>query len=191
MKIGLTGGIGCGKSTVVGLFAEAGWSTLQADAIVRDLLDQDGAVRSAIRERWQETVFRPDGALDRKAIADRVFANTEELNWLESLLHPKVRMVWETALDESPESCWLVEIPLLFEKKLETKFDSIICVESNPKTVEKRILLKGYSITETRQRRQRQMSLEEKVRRSDYVISNSGSLNFLKLQTQRLIQQIK
>ncbi len=191
MKIGLTGGIGCGKSTVVGFFAEAGWSTLQTDMIVRDLLDRDVAVQSAIRERWQETVFRPDGTVDRKAIASRVFANAGELNWLESLLHPKVRTVWETAFNESPESCWLVEIPLLFEKKLETKFDSIICVESNPQTVEKRISIKGYSTTETRQRRQRQLSLEEKIRRSDYVISNSGSLNFLKLQTQRLIQQIK
>ena len=191
LKVGLTGGIGCGKSTVAGLFAEAGWSTLQTDAIVRDLLDQDRAVKSALYERWKKAVFQPDGAVDRKAIARRIFEDTAELSWLEGLLHPKVRKVWETSLQEAPDLHWLVEIPLLFEKKLETKFDFTICVESSPQVVENRILLKGYSKTETRQRRQRQMSLEEKIRRSDYVISNSGSLEFLKLQTHRLNKQIQ
>ena len=191
MRIGLTGGIGCGKSTVVGLFAEDGWSTLQADAIVRDLLEHDAAVLSALRERWGDAVFQSDGVVDRKAVAERVFKNTAELNWLESLLHPKVRNVWETALAKVPNGYWLVEIPLLFEKKLETKFDLTICVESAPEIAEKRLLLKGYSLTEIRQRRQRQMLLEEKIRRSDYVISNSGSLEFLKLQTKQLSKQIK
>lgn len=191
MKIGLTGGIGCGKSTVVGLFAETGWSTLQADAIVRNLLDYDAAVQSALRDRWKEMVFRSDGTVDRKAIAGQVFGNTTELDWLESLLHPKVRTTWETALAEAPDADWLVEIPLLFEKKLETKFDSTLCIESTPQIAEKRTLLKGYSKTEIRQRRQQQMPLEEKVLRSDYVISNSGSLEFLKLQTQRFNQYIK
>lgn len=191
MKIGLTGGIGCGKSTVVGLFARYGWSTLQADAIVRDLLENDAAVQSALLERWGEAVFQTDGAVDRKAVAERVFKNTTELNWLESLLHPKVRNVWETALAKVPNGYWLVEIPLLFEKKLETKFDLTICVESAPEIAEERLLLKGYSLTEIRQRRQRQMLLEEKIRRSDYVISNSGSLEFLKLQTKQLSNQIK
>ena len=191
MKIGLTGGIGCGKSTVVGLFAEAGWSTLQTDAIVRDLLDNDTTVQSALRERWKETVFHPDGTVDRQAIARQVFANDSELEWLESLLHPRVRIIWETALAEAPDACWLVEIPLLFEKKLETKFDSTLCVESDPQIAEKRRLLKGHPKTETRQRRQRQMSLEEKIRRSDYVISNSGSLAFLKLQIQRFNHYIQ
>lgn len=176
---------------MVGLFAGLGWSTLQTDTIVRDLLDRDAAVQAALRERWKEAVFRTDGSVDRRAIANRVFASSTELNWLESLLHPKVRAFWEAALAGAPHAYWLVEIPLLFEKKLETKFDSTICVESTHQVVENRILLKGYSKTETRQRRQRQMSLEEKVRRSDYVISNSGSLGFLKLQTQLLNQQIK
>mgnify|MGYP000114938032 CR=1 FL=1 len=176
MKIGLTGGIGCGKSTVVGLFAEDGWSTLQADAIVRDLLEQNAAVQSALRERWGDAVFQPDGAVDRKAIAERVFKNTTELDWLESQLHPKVRNVWETALAGSPNEYWLVEIPLLFEKKLEIRFDSTICIESAPTVVKKRMMSRGYSPNEIRQRRQWQMSLEEKICRSDYVISNSGSL---------------
>lgn len=173
------------------MFAEDGWSTLQADAIVRDLLEQDAAVQSALRERWGAAVFQLDGTVDRKAVAERVFKNTTELDWLESQLHPKVRNVWETALAGTPDEYWLVEIPLLFEKKLETKFDLTICVESSPKIAEKRLLLKGYSLTEIGRRRRRQMLLEEKIRRSDHVISNSGSLDFLRLQTQQLSNQIK
>lgn len=164
---------------------------MQTDAIVRDLLDHDTRIQSALRERWKETVFCPDGTVNRKAIAKQVFENESELTWLESLLHPRVRTVWESALAEAPNECWLVEIPLLFEKKLETKFDSTLCVESAPKVAEVRRLLKGHPETGTRQRRQRQMSLEEKIRRADYVISNSGSLEFLRLQTQRFNQQIK
>jgi len=190
LKIGLTGGIGCGKSTAVGLFGEAGWSTLQTDAIARDLLEHDAQVRSALHERWEKDVFRPDGTVNRKAIAGKVFVNRTELDWLESLLHPKVRVVWETTLAKAPRLNWLVEIPLLYEKKLETKFDLTICIESPPQIAEKRMLLREYSKEEIRRRRQQQLSLEEKVRRSDYVISNSGSLEFLQLQIQRLNKQL-
>jgi dephospho-CoA kinase len=148
-------------------------------------------VRSALRERWAETVFRADGSVDRKAIAKRVFEDKTELDWLESLLHPSVRNTWETALAEAPDRYWLVEIPLLFEKKLETKFDSTICIEASPVAVKKRMISRGYSPSEIRQRCQFQMPLKEKICRSDYVISNSGSLEFLKLQIKQLIQQIQ
>ena len=191
MKIGLTGGIGCGKSTVTDLFAKAGWQTVQTDAIVRDLLDNDTAVQTALLGRWGGTVVRADGAVDRKAIARLVFDDKHELEWLESLLHPKVRNVWETEISKAPDQHWVVEIPLLFEKKLETRFHSTICIESTPYVVEQRMVLRGYSLNEIRQRRQWQMSLKEKICRSDYVISNSGNLAFLKLQIQRFIKQIQ
>ena len=191
MKIGLTGGIGCGKSTVAGLLAEAGWSVLQADLIVKDLFADDAEVRAALRTRWGTAVFRSDGAVDRRAVARQVFETAEELVWLEELLHPKVRRVWETALAGAPDSYWLVEIPLLFEKKLETKFDSVVCVESTPIIVDNRMVSRGYFLGEVRKRQQRQMPLKQKILRANYVISNSGSLEFLKLQIQQLIKRIK
>ena len=164
---------------------------MQTDAIVRDLLDQDAEVQSALREHWHGTVFRSDGTVDRNEIAKKVFGNKAELNWLESLLHPRVRNAWETALVKSPDLRWLVEIPLLFEKKLETKFDSTICIACTPVVVNKRMVSRGYSLSEIDKRRQWQMSLEEKVCRSDYVITNSGSIEFLKLQIKRLIKEIE
>jgi dephospho-CoA kinase len=189
LKIGLTGGIGCGKSTVVQLFAAAGWRTIETDAVVRDCLAGDAAVHAALRERWGLEVFDAEGAVDRKAIAARVFSEPSELAWLEMLLHPLVRHAWESAIRQAPQLNWLIEIPLLFEKRLENEFDLIVCVTSPPDVVESRMIHRGYSGDEIKQRRLRQMPLEEKARRADCVISNAGSLEFLKQQTKRLIAQ--
>lgn len=190
MKLGLTGGIGCGKSTVVGLFEEAGWRTVESDALVRELLAEDGGVQARLRERWGGAVFAADGSVDRKAVAHQVFGDEAELKWLESVLHPLVRERWEAAVAEDPEGLWLVEIPLLFEKRLETRFDLTVCVESPPDVVETRMKARGYTGVEIEQRRERQMPLEEKIKRADHLISNAGSLEFLKRQTTRLIGQV-
>lgn len=191
MKIGLTGGIGCGKSTAVQFFAKAGWRTIETDAVVRDCLASDATVHAALSEHWGKAVFHADGTVDRKALAARVFSDTQELAWLEGLLHPLVRQAWEAAIEQAPEADWLVEIPLLFEKRLETGFDLIVCVTSPPDVVERRMVHRGYSGDEIVQRRHRQMPLEEKARRADCVISNAGSLEFLKQQTKRLIAQTR
>ena len=174
---------------MVQLFAEAGWRTVETDAVVRECLACDGEVHAALRERWGELVFDAGGAVDRKAIAGRVFTDSDELAWLEALLHPIVRRAWEAAIAEAPDANWLVEIPLLFEKRLEPEFDLIVCVTSPPEIVERRMVHRGYSGDEIKQRRHRQMPLEEKARRANCVISNAGSLEFLKQQTKRLIAQ--
>jgi dephospho-CoA kinase len=189
MKVGLTGGIGCGKSTVVGLFREAGWRTIETDAVVRDLLATDLEVQAQLRARWGAAVFS-EGVVDRRAVAARVFQDVSELRWLEALLHPYVRKGWEAAIEQAPEALWLVEIPLLFEKRLEKHFDLTVCVSSPPDVVEGRMVARAYSGAEVEQRRERQMPLEEKIERADYLISNAGSLEFLKQQTTRLIEQI-
>jgi len=190
MKVGLTGGIGCGKSTVVELFRDAGWSTIESDAIVQDLLATNPVVRAELKRRWGNDIFDSNESVDRKRIAARVFSDDSELKWLESILHPLVRECWEGAITAAPTKNWLVEIPLLFEKRLETLFDLTVCVSSAPDVVESRMQARGYNRAEIEQRRERQMPLEEKVERADHLISNSGSLDFLKLQTTRLIEQI-
>lgn len=190
MHVGLTGGIGCGKSTVVGFFRDAGWRTLESDKIVAELLSGDEEVRSALRQRWGAAVFTSEGGVDRRAIAGKVFQDEAELGWLEQLLHPQVRAAWQGALAAVPEANWLVEIPLIFEKRLETAFDLTVCVASPPHIVELRMVARGYSGEEVERRRQRQMPLGEKMRRADFVITNAGSLEFLQDQTMRLIAQI-
>ena len=189
MKVGLSGGIGCGKSTVLGFFREAGWRTVDSDAVVRELLARDAEVQAQLRSRWGEAVFA-DGAVDRGAVAKRVFGHEGDLKWLEELLHPLVRESWLASIDQAPDVNWLVEIPLLFEKRLETRFDLTVCVSSPPDVVADRMVLRAYTGAQIEQRRKQQMPLEEKIERADYLISNAGSLEFLKQQTTRLIEQI-
>ena len=189
MKVGLSGGIGCGKSTVLGFFREAGWRTVDSDAVVRELLATDAEVQAQLRSRWGEAVFA-DGAVDRGAVAKRVFGHEGDLEWLEELLHPLVRKSWLASIDQTPGANWLVEIPLLFEKRLETHFDLTVCISSTPDVVADRMVARAYTEAQIEQRRKQQMPLEEKIERADYLISNAGSLEFLKQQTTRLIEQI-
>ena len=189
MKVGLSGGIGCGKSTVLGFFREAGWRTVDSDAVVRELLATDAEVQAQLRSRWGEAVFA-DGAVDRGAVAKRVFGHEGDLKWLEELLHPLVRKSWLASIEQAPDANWLVEIPLLFEKRLETRFDLTVCVSCSPEVVAGRMVARAYTEAQIEQRRKQQMPLEEKIERADYLISNTGSLEFLKQQTTRLIEQI-
>ena len=189
MKVGLSGGIGCGKSTELGFFREAGWRTVDSDAVVRELLATDAEVQARLRSRWGGAVFA-DGAVDRGALAKRVFGHESDLKWLEELLHPLVRESWLASIDQAPDSNWLVEIPLLFEKRLEIHFDLTVCVSSPPDVVADRMVVRAYSEAQIEQRRKQQMPLEEKIERADFLISNAGSLEFLKQQTTRLIEQI-
>ena len=190
MKVGLTGGIGCGKSTVVGIFETAGWSTVKTDGLVRELLDRDRAVQSALKSRWGNRVVT-EGAIDRKAVAAIVFADEAELDWRETRLHPLVRREWKRRLAAAPEADWVVELPLLFEKRLETEFDFTVCLSSPLDVVESRMVERGLSKDEFTRRRLRQMPLSEKVERAHYVISNAGTLEFLEAQTRGLIGSLQ
>lgn len=154
---------------------------------MRTLLETDREVIGALRDHWGADAFTATGEVDRKAVARRVFADEQELRWLEALLHPRVRRNWEGQVAAEPNARWLIEIPLLFEKRLETQFDFTVCVTSPSAVVEDRMVRRGFSGAEIEQRRQRQMPLEEKARRADFVLTNAGSLEFLNLQTQRLI----
>lgn len=189
MKIGLTGGIGCGKSTVAKLFRERGFSTSDADAIVHDLLANDSDTIEKVVALFGEAVRLESGGIDRAAVGQRVFEDAELLGRLESILHPRVRATWEKAA-ESGEN-WLVEIPLLFEKKLQKNVDLTICVFSDPLTQVERLERRGMNQTQALARMNRQMPVSEKAELADFVLLNDGSLEFLTEQVDRLISIIK
>lgn len=191
MKVGLTGGIGCGKSTVVQLFKDASWETIETDRVVADLLENDPDTHSRIVSRWGSQVLHAETDLiDRRSVARIVFSNDTELKWLEDLVHPQVRQIWFSALQRDTEANWLVEIPLLYEKRLESHFDLVVCVCSEAALSVKRLNGRGLSSRDIELRRCRQLPLEKKVHQADYVLYNSGSLEFLKRQTLRLIQHL-
>ncbi|MEC7274448.1 MAG: dephospho-CoA kinase, partial [Verrucomicrobiota bacterium] len=124
-------------------------------------------------------------------VAALVFSYKSELKWLENLIHPVVQERWKSSLEGAPELAWLVEIPLLFEKRLETNFDLTVCIYSSSVISEARLINRGYTKSEISQRREQQMPIDEKVERADHVISNTGNFEFLNLQIKKLIEQTK
>lgn len=191
MKIGLTGGMGCGKTLVLSIFRELGAATMESDAIVRNILASDGDVKDSLSRRFGADVIGQNGEVDRKAVARRVFANEQELRWLEELLHPKVRQEWTQWLAGRPERVKVVEIPLLFEKNLEKQFDMTVCVSADPATQVERLAQRGFTAEQARERMARQLPLEEKERRASFVISNNGHVDFTRAQMAQLASTLK
>ena len=191
MKIGLTGGIACGKSVVLEMFKETGWHTLSADALVHELLDHDPEVIEAVISKFGVEVKASDASLNKKAIAKVVFADSQQREWLEGLLHPLVRKKWTSALDEEADKNWVVEIPLLFEKKLEKDFDLVVCLSSSRENQLERLQSRGMNEADAEARIASQAPLAEKIEKSDFVLTNTGSLNFLRKQFQILIESLE
>ena len=173
------------------MFKEVGWHTLSADALVHELLDHDPEVIEAVISKLGVEVKASDASLNKKAIAKVVFADSQQREWLEGLLHPLVRKRWTSALDEEPDKNWVVEIPLLFEKKLEKDFDLVVCLSSSRENQLERLQSRGMNEADAEARIASQAPLAEKIEKSDFVLTNTGSLNFLRKQFQILIESLE
>ena len=190
IRVGLTGGIGCGKSEAAGMLAETGALCIDCDKIVAELLESDAVVREALLERYGSSVFDQKGTVDKAFLSRIVFSQIPHRLWLESLLHPLVRKEWESRLDRHSGPLCVVEIPLLFEKKLEKRFQLIVCISASLAVQLRRARAKGLSRKQFFARNALQLTLPDKVKRADYVISNNGSKEFLRSQVLLLRQQI-
>ena len=194
MILGLTGPIGCGKSTVLELFGKASWRTADADTICRGLYDDPaGAFAAACRERWGDAFFR-DGRFDRAAIAKIVFADPAELRRLTELIYPHL----ERKLDEFSRNVRrdganaAVEVPLLFENGMEKRFDAVLTVWAPAELRHERLKkYRNFDDAEIRRREALQMDADEKLERADYALINSGSAADLKAQFETFLSQIK
>lgn len=189
MKIGLTGGIGCGKSSALVFFREAGAHTLETDAIVRDLLATDTELIEEVKGAFGAAVLDSEGRVDRAALGRRVFSNPEALVLLESLVHPRVRQHWMRALREKHELL-VVEIPLLFEKDLQDHFSLTICVSSHPEVQSDRLKAKGLTESQIQYRKQHQLGLDEKMARASIVLFNNGKLEHLQEQVDWVMKEL-
>jgi dephospho-CoA kinase len=186
MIAGITGGIGCGKSTVARLLEQRGFRRLDSDELVREKVLRDPDVIAALRKRFGIDVLLEDGAVDRAAIARRVFADEFELRWLEELTHPVVFALWRAAFAAEPQANWVVEVPLLFEKGLENWFDFTVCVACSPTLQLARLEQRGLSRELASQRITKQLPLAQKIELSDIVLWNEGSTEFLQAEVDRL-----
>ena len=189
--VGLTGGLGAGKSEALRTLGELGAATLSTDAVVHELLATD-ELRDIIVARLGEGVAR-DGALDRSLIAERVFGDDEARGWLEGELWPRVgqRMAeWKQevdALDPAPPVA-VVEVPLLFESGMEEAFDATIAVVADEAVRSERAGARGHALVA--ERTGRQLTQEEKAQRADYEIRNEGSLEELRENLSRVLARL-
>jgi len=187
--VGLTGGIGAGKSEALAAFERRGVPVLSTDKVAHDILDDD-QVREALVERWGDEIA-PGGAVDRDKVGEIVFADRDELTWLESVTHPRVGakvFEWRQALGSDVEVA-VVEVPLLFEAAMEDAFDATLAVVADDEIRDARLLERGQAGLAGRE--ERQLDQEEKVRRADHFIRNDGSLEELDREVNELIDQLR
>jgi dephospho-CoA kinase len=187
--IGLTGGIGAGKSETLAAFERLGAATLSTDRVTHELLDDD-QVRAALIERWGPEVAPGDG-VDRNRVGEIVFSDPGELAFLEGVLHPRVGvhvLDWRQNLGADVEVA-VVEVPLLFEAAMEGAFDATVAVVAGDQIREARLRERGQPGLEGREGRQ--LDQAEKEARADHVIRNEGSIEELESKVNELIDQIK
>jgi dephospho-CoA kinase len=190
--IGLTGGLGAGKSEALRALEELGAATLSTDAVVHELLHGD-ELRDLVAERLGPEVTR-GGVLDRSLIAERVFADEEARAWLEGELWPRVGArvaAWRNGLEdcEPPPRAAVVEVPLLFEAGMASVFDHTIAVVADEAVRVGRAGGRGHAAVA--ERTGRQLSQEEKSQRADFTVRNDGTIEELKQTLSTVLDKIE
>jgi len=188
LTIGLTGGIAAGKSAALAAFERLGAAVISSDAVVHELLDAE-PLRGRLVQRWGEAVA-PAGNVDRQKVGEIVFADPEELGWLESQIHPLVGERIGSWLASLPKGTRIgvVEVPLLFESGMDGVFDSTVAVVTSDEMRRARAEARGHSLVDEREARQ--LTQAEKASRAEHVIENDGSLDDLEEKLSTLIGKL-
>jgi dephospho-CoA kinase len=179
--VGLTGGLGAGKSTALAALAELGAEVLSSDAVVHELYEGE-QLRSAVVERFGPEVA-PGGLVDRAAVARHAFSSPEDRAWLEGVVWPLVSArvaAWlerARALEPAPRAA-VVEVPLLFEAGLEGIYDATIAIVSEEEVRRRRAAARGHELVD--ERAARQLSQAEKVNRATFAVRNDGTTEELR-----------
>ena len=186
--IGLTGGIGCGKSTAAQLLAELGWKVIDTDETARAIVNPEQAGWKKLKEVFGDVYFRKDKTLNRALLAETVFKDPQQLAQLNAILHPLIRQHWKKQakdfLDQGNKV--LVVIPLLYETSSETEFEKVVAIGCALSTMRQRVYNRGWTEEQFVLRLAAQWPLEKKVCQADFVIWNDGSLALLQNQIRQL-----
>ena len=189
VTIGLTGGIAAGKSTALAAFERLGAATISSDAVVHELLDSEPLL-GRLTERWGEEIA-PEGRVDRNKIGGIVFADPDELGWLESQIHPLVGERIGAWLGSLPEEAGVavVEVPLLFEGEMAPVFDTTVAVVTADEVRRARAEARGHTLVGEREARQ--LSQDEKAERAEHVIENDGTVEELEQRLSALVAKLR
>jgi dephospho-CoA kinase len=190
--VGLTGGIGAGKSTALAALERLGAAVLSTDAVVHSLYE-DPRVRDAVVQRWGDDIA-PDGRIDRSAVAAAAFADPEERAWLEGTLWPRVGEEvarWRAGLEDldPPPPAAVVEVPLLFEAGMEKAFDATIAVVADEDVRARRAESRGHAALN--ERAARQLAQDEKAQRATFVVANSGTIDDLERSLAAVLDKLR
>lgn len=211
--LGLTGGVGMGKSTAATLLTKRGVTIVDTDVLARQLVESGQPALVEIRDTFGDEMLAVDGSLRRDLLARRVFSDPAARRTLESILHPRIRQLWLSKLNEwrstfagtlcqkTPPSplqsggkerldFFCVVIPLLFETGAESEVDATVCLGCSADTQHERLISRGWNAEQIRQRIHSQLPIAEKMARADYVIWNEGSVEILGDQLDRMLRSV-
>ncbi|MDZ7312299.1 MAG: dephospho-CoA kinase [candidate division KSB1 bacterium] len=193
--VGLTGGIGCGKSEVRRRLLDAGFTVIDADTLAKQLSETDPLIIANIKNEFGEQMYDAAGRLQRKALAAIVFSDRKALETLNGIIHPRVISTVERQLEklqQQGEKIVIIEAALFYEVNWNEAMDAMVVVNA---PLEKRLAWvmqrDGVDEAAVRQRMANQLPLEEKVKRADYVIHNDGDLKRLDQEVARLIVMLR
>jgi dephospho-CoA kinase len=194
MKVcGLTGGVGMGKSTAVGILRARGAQVVDTDELARQLVQPGETALAEIQTLFGNNLIAADGQLRRDELAKIVFADAAARKKLEKILHPKIRAGWLAQIEIwRKENCQLavVVIPLLFETQAESQFDKIICVACSAANQQQRLLQRAWTLEQIQQRIAAQISIEQKIARADFVVWTDGDLDSHAQQLERILSRL-
>lgn len=192
--IGITGGIGMGKSTMAEFLGERGLPIVDTDQIARDVVQRGEPALQEIVEAFGPDMISGDGSLDRRRLAAAVFEDKEAKARLESILHPRIRSCWKSLADHwsrDNAAIGFVVIPLLYETGAEREFDAIICVACPEAMQHTRLIERGWTESEIKARIAAQLPTAEKIARADHLIWTSGPVGSAHAQMERLLSKLE
>lgn len=192
MKVGLTGGIGAGKSTVADLFSQKGAVVIRSDELARLVIEPQTPGFQQVIDRFGKDFVNSEGYIDRAKLAQIVFKDDAALKDLENIIHPLVRRKTNQIIDQhTAETIIVNEIPLLLEKKMESLFDFLVIVISSEKNRLERLTQRGLTTEQATARMAKQVSDDERKAAADFLIVNDGNLDQLEADVEKIWQTLQ
>ena len=188
--LGLTGGVGMGKSTAARLLKKAGCPVVDSDDLAREAVQPGTEGLAEIADEFGEGFLKPDGSLDRDKMASTVFQDQAARKQLEAIIHPRVRAVWENRIEqwrEQKRPVGVVVIPLLFEVDLQDSFDAVLCVACTANTQRARLRERNWNDAQITARIAAQMDIAQKMDLADHVLWNEGAPELLMDQMKEIL----
>ena len=193
IRLGLTGGVGMGKSTASNFLYDLGFKVADTDDIARTLVEPGKPALEDIVKAFGKEVLQDNGELNRGKTAELVFSDDSKRLKLEDILHPLIRETWEIRLNEwsaQNEKLGVVVIPLLYETECERYFDKVVCIACSKDIQRQRLRQRGWSDLEIDQRIKAQLLIGEKMSRADYVVWTNGAIDTHANQWKELISYL-